>query len=141
MRVAEAAERHGVGTFVLISTDKAVNPSNIMGATKRVAEMYCQNMNARSQTRFITVRFGNVLNSKDSVLPLFQEQIARGGKNVFFTGAGSMEYAIKAINLGALDFLSKPIEDLDLFDVKIRRAIEKRMYVLKEKKYKEVMKS
>ncbi|MEJ2688531.1 MAG: response regulator, partial [Deltaproteobacteria bacterium] len=52
---------------------------------------------------------------------------------LFFTGAGSMEYAVKAINLGAYDFLSKPIEDLDLFDVKIRRAIEKRMYVLKAK--------
>ncbi len=77
--VAEAADRHGVECFVLISTDKAVNPSSIMGACKRAAEIYCQNFAAQSHTRFITVRFGNVLDSAGSVVPLFREQIRAGG--------------------------------------------------------------
>lgn len=77
--VAEAAVSVGVKEFVLISTDKAVNPTNIMGTTKRIAEIFCQNFNNHSTTRFITVRFGNVLGSAGSVIPLFSKQLAKGG--------------------------------------------------------------
>ena len=78
-KVAQAADRYGTDKFVMISTDKAVNPTNIMGASKRICEMIIQMMNGKSKTNFVAVRFGNVLGSNGSVIPLFKKQIAEGG--------------------------------------------------------------
>ena len=145
--VAEACQRAGVGTMVLISTDKAVAPSSVMGATKRIAERYCQALgaqtagNSATTTRFLTVRFGNVLGSTGSVVPLFTRQIASGGPvtvtheavtRYFMTTSEAVELVVQACALQDDDTdargkiyvldMGEPVRILDLAHQMIRLA-------------------